>query len=712
MERTDEPAADFADAQVGHRLAQLRERTGLKQADLARRVTWSPAVLSRVEAGERKISDDELDKLLTAIGTEEAAELADVLGRSWRLLPRPALDHPDQTLLWEAEQIAAELTAATEDPGVRPAFQQRLKEYVDEIVKGAELLLRREHQIAFIGSIGIGKSTAICRATGLETTGQQGRPVPVLETGGGGVTLCEVHLSSGPGFGIIVEPRSHDDIRADVEDFVDQLRQTSGSAEDGEDETPAVPREIERAIRNMTGLTPRRFKGPDGKAVRTDPAKDLAGKITERRDLVVEVLTLMGLHRRDRRDEWHSPTSTAGPLEWIRTTFERINNGRHPEFSFPARIDIVVPELLRIDDLEISVVDTRGIDQPAARADLENLLEDPHTVSILCSGFNDAPSQPIQHLLQRAREINNAQIDQNACIVILARPGEALAVKDESGLRAESDEEGYDLKGEQVSTALNPYRLSDLPIRFFNSFEDDPAALRAFVSDRVRSTRQDFRRRLTDVLDRTRLLLSNAEQEQVQAVQRDAGRHLTTWIHQHRDPAGTGGRVHDTLLDEIRVVHASTVHAAARRNGEWRSLSYSHQLGYGGRKVAVAALHDSVTGFSDLCETLRESMPEAAELLSQARSVMTAAYEELLRKLQLTSLTLYQGQLRQDSQFWLENIDEWGTGPGYRDRVLRRNRDWFQESARNELEVQITAVLGREWGSLLDRVGSIFDVAE
>jgi len=38
--------------------------------------------------------------------------------------------------------------------------------------------------------------------------------------------------------------------------FVDQRRQTSGSAEDGEDETPAVPREIERAIRNMTGARP------------------------------------------------------------------------------------------------------------------------------------------------------------------------------------------------------------------------------------------------------------------------------------------------------------------------------------------------------------------------------------------------------------------------------------------------------------------------
>jgi DNA-binding XRE family transcriptional regulator len=46
--------------QLGHRLAQLRERTGMKQAELARKITWSPAMLSRIEAGDRSISDEEL----------------------------------------------------------------------------------------------------------------------------------------------------------------------------------------------------------------------------------------------------------------------------------------------------------------------------------------------------------------------------------------------------------------------------------------------------------------------------------------------------------------------------------------------------------------------------------------------------------------------------------------------------------------------------
>lgn len=699
---------ELGGVQLGHRLAQLRERTGMKQAELARRITWSPAVLSRIEAGDRAISDEELTTLLEAIGTGEAADLAVILHRDWRYLPRPPLDHPDQHLLWRAEQMTAELQAAGTTPGTPAAFRTRLDEYVKEIRRLADMLLRREHQIAFIGQIGIGKSTAICRATSIEVAGSQGRTVPVLEAGAGGITLCEVHLGLGPGYGIVVEPRTQDDIRSDVEDFVDQLMHPGVSAAD-EDGSPAVPREIERVIRNMAGLTQKRTKGADGKWVRSDPAKDLAAQFPARRDLVVELLTRMSLHRRDRRDEWHTPMLAAPPLEWMKTTFELINNGRHPEFSVPARIDLIVPELLEVTDLDVSIIDTRGIDQPAARADLEALLEDPHTVSILCSGFNDAPSDSIKHLLQRARAINNTQIDSNIGVLVLPRPGEALAMKDETGLQAETAEEGYELKDEQVHKALTTYRLSESPTFFFNSMEDEPEGLRAFLCERVSQSRGQFQCQLADVLDRMKVVLDNAEQEQAQAVQRDAGKHLASWIRQNLAPPAVREHVHDTLLAEIRRAHASTVNAAVRREGEWRSLSYTHQLGFGARKLAVAALQESVTGFTVLCQTLSDSMPEASELLTQAQQLMNTAYDELLRKIQLASATLYGTQLRQAPQFWADNAAEWGQGPGYLGRVVDHNREWFVDPQRRDVEEYLAAVLEREWRAALERVAAIYE---
>ncbi len=214
---------DIGQIEVGRYLGLVRERAKIKQAELARKITWSPAVLSRVESGERALAPEELSTILNAIGTAEANQLAEQIQRRWKVLPRPALDHPDQNLLWEAEQVAQELIALRDQPEVRHAFERRLSEYVTELQYATGLILKRDHQLAFIGSIGVGKSTAICRLTGLEVAQDGAAPNPVLEAGAGGITICEVHLLKGPGYGVIIEPRSDEEIRADVTDFAEHL---------------------------------------------------------------------------------------------------------------------------------------------------------------------------------------------------------------------------------------------------------------------------------------------------------------------------------------------------------------------------------------------------------------------------------------------------------------------------------------------------------
>ena len=194
--------------EVGRYITQLRERTGLKQAELAKKVSLSPAVLSRIESGERQVSDDEIRDILEQIASPEAEALTRALERNWIEISRPPLDHQDQDLLWGSEQTVQKLCELRDSPDTPAAFERRLSEYVDEIKKSAALLLKREHQIAFIGSIGVGKSTAICRMTGLVTPKEDGTLLPVFAVGGGGITVCEVHLRNGPGFGIFIEPRN------------------------------------------------------------------------------------------------------------------------------------------------------------------------------------------------------------------------------------------------------------------------------------------------------------------------------------------------------------------------------------------------------------------------------------------------------------------------------------------------------------------------
>ena len=709
-------ATDLSALQLGFHLARLREGSNLKQIELARRVTMSPSTLSRIEAGDRPITQDELDSLLSAIGTPAAAQFAELIRRQWTVLPEPPLDHLDADLLWAAESVAVQLQGLADLPETRRAFANRLSEYVLEIRRHTQDLTNREHRIALIGSIGVGKSTVICRATGLEVTTEDGDRTPVLEAGAGGITLCEVHLRVGPRYGIVVEVRTDSELRADVADFADQqLRLAQGlSTEDSSDSQRSVPRELDRAIRNMSHLIKTRPKKlPGGERIPgIDPARELAIQFPDSREYVVEVLSRMELHRRDRRDVWFDATAGLDEFPWLKRTFEQINNGRHPDFGLPARIDIIVPKLIDIEDLEVSIVDTRGIDQPTGRADLEGHLQDSHTISVLCSAFNSAPEQSVLTLLERAKEIDNELVGSNTLLLVLPKFAEALAVKDDAGFVVDSVSDGYDLKADQIESKISPLGLDGSQVTFFNSRDDDVEELRTFLSGRILHTRETFRGKLRDVIERSTEALAKAEEQELLEEQREMSRALNAWLRDNSRPSRVSGHVHDMLINEIRGVHASSVRAAVRREGEWQALSYSHQLGAGARRVAVSSLKPLVTRFSDLCLAEAGAHPEASQISSQAASLMDQAYDELLRKLQLAGATFFEEQLQFAQDLWMNSLSHWGKGGGYRQKVADELANWFADEKRATVEDEILRLVEREWNAVIDRVIGILDLGD
>src|SRR5207249_4997405 len=115
-------------------------------------------------------------------------------------------------------------------------------------------------------------------------------------------------------------------------------------AEEDEDEaagSPGISREVERALRSMTKLRRKRAERKPGGTVisAVDYARELAASMSDVKSLSVELLARMELHKRDRRDMWHSSETGKSPLEWLQQLFEDVNNGRHDEFTLPKRIE-------------------------------------------------------------------------------------------------------------------------------------------------------------------------------------------------------------------------------------------------------------------------------------------------------------------------------------------------------------------------------------
>ena len=206
-----------------------------------------------------------------------------------------------------------------------------------------------------------------------------------------------------------------------------------------------ISREIERALRSMTGLRRKRSeKKADGSVIpAVDEARNLAATVGDAKALSVEILARMELHKRDRRDIWYSAEGVGkSPLEWLQELFERVNNGRHPEFTLPRRIELVVPTAVLADEsLSVTLIDTQGIDDIVGRADLEQHFDDAHTVVVLCTVFNEAPSTSVRQLLTRAEEGGVQTLGNNVAILALPRPGEALAMKD-NGYPVQNTSEG------------------------------------------------------------------------------------------------------------------------------------------------------------------------------------------------------------------------------------------------------------------------------
>jgi transcriptional regulator with XRE-family HTH domain len=676
-------------------LARLRSKASMSQSKVAKLLNVDSSRISRIETGAILPEPEEIGKLVKAIGTPEALEYASYQQERWNHLKKPSFWHPDRIPLRQAEDGLRELDEFTSKSQVSSLAQAQSKLYSDTLQESADYLSHLDHALAFVGEIGVGKSTAICFLTDLLLPTDARSSVAaskrvVLETGAGRTTLCEVQVrTEGKNtFGLVLHPHSQDEIFRTVRDFCDGLIDThlGRSTEHGDpSETRGVSEETAKALRNMAGLARKLEKAPDGKSVRQDPAADLARSCNGNAvELTAEVVKRMNLQQRTKTEFRFEQENLSEGLRRLKELFADVNKGLCSDVSLPSRMDVIVPlELLGHQPFSISIIDTKGADGTAIRPDIRAYVDNPRTLTILCSGYRSAPDISVRQLLENLANTGAERITaERVILLILARAQEVLDTPDDVGTRPDTPEEGYRIKADQIAAKLSQIKGAEkAPVVFYDVLNDDPRKVVDEFSAQIRKTRNGYTRRIEETCQAIRQLIQLHGAEETKRAQAEVQRRLRIFVKQHMELESSITSLYREFATAILAAHPRTVWATTRRNGTWPGLDAYLHIGTGAAIDAQLRSQPAFAGLEELISNMLgdKALAPAWDYLNELRRNVPNWKAKFLSEATASARETYRAELFSDDAVWDACASVWGSGRPFRAEVQQQIADWCDE---------------------------------
>ncbi len=691
------PSCSHLPFDLGSQLARLRRQAGRTQAEVATALGVDASKISRIEDGKVTPSVEDITTMIRCLATKEAEQYLEYLGMTWKHVRRPPFDHPDLEHL-EAAECALQRIDVYLAQNPSPALSAQARMHMDGLKRAASYLWDLDHSLGFVGPIGVGKTTGLCTLCGLVDEGDEGPAVEqiLLEYGAGGTTICEVALRTGTDFRLEVQPYNEEEVIQFVNDFCAGLYDPQSDSEVSE---RGVPKEIDRALRNMTGLQKLRSKGPDGKRVITDPAAILAQELSFEA-IRAEVFRRVRLWERTTTQLVYEQTNEEEGKAWLRRAFAEVNKGQRADVGLPKRITVIVPfQLLPELPFNVAIVDTKGIDGSPLRPDLKACLENPRMITVLCSAFNEAPGPIFEQLMKETIEIGSSESVFSRCVgLALARDGEAKKMRDE-GEFAQTTEEGYDLKIDQAESELRRWGCSAIPVRAYNANSDSPTPLLTFFGDKIRQLRMSQSHRIAQISGELDRLIRDHESVLLATAQTELFRRLSIFVRQHQQLPARTAPAHLRLDRAIREQHQRSVWATANRAGSWPALDVYYYLGVGAAIDAKKRTNPCVEGLKELLSNMigDETLAPAHGFLRELQINAGTWRDEFVSIVTRLGESNFRPALRDAGNVWRRCSDRYGMGPGYRDDVADYLRGWFEDGAQEELHALLEQNMIRAW---------------
>lgn len=652
-------------------LKHVRDAAKLSQAALAKQMDTVPSVLSKLERAD-EVEPEMADRYLTAVGSDLSRLVQAFYARSWLRERPPSFLHPDAEDLWAIDQALREL-AEFETENNDPILRGPIGLLRDDLLISQTYLNRSDHTVAWVGDIGVGKTTALTYAVGLLVgDGRSGRR-PAFPVGAGRTTVCETAIRASSTYGVLVDAKSDEEVVRLTRDLVSSLLPDAAGV--------GVSAEHARVLRNMAGMRTR-TETVGEELVVVDPIVDLLAKGVGRDEVTDRLVMAMQLSERRER-QIILPEGSEDGLTWVSRLVSSINSGLEPRFSVPDRITVLMPSSnLRADGQALQVVDTRGVEGFTQREDLIDLDQDPRTLMVLCTKFADAPNPTVQRLLQDGVDaFSEASERKRKCILVLPRGEEALEVAgfDEP---VSSREQGYAIRRKDVEQALITAQLPKTPVYFFDARNDDPARIWRTLRRQVGEMRSVYGDRGRAAASGVRNLRDNIDDVRAAEARRDVEHEIERVLGQADQLPGAVRPAYQNLLDQMAVGHHSSIAASIYRRGDWEAFNFAQILGQGVRIDANHRTTRLVLRIEHKLDDLRDkwsSLVTVAQGLQSLRSRLTDGRQEFLSAARTIGLDAYSGLLSRHAQIWQDSARRYGMGSGYKRDVANLWRDWFIE---------------------------------
>lgn len=589
------------------------------------------------------------------------------------------------------------------------ATRKQLANYRELFDDAICYLSNSDQRLAFIGNVGTGKTTAICHLLGL-LDGDE----PILSTGSGRTTLCEVEISASTQLRVEVTPHTQAEVKSYLTDFAQYLH-VSDISESDNSESFKLSTEVERALRNMLDLRISRTKNPEGKRITTDSAKNFAAEYQS-----IESLTDALLDRIDIPSRHQTLFTNGDGLDqnkWLHSMFKAINSCTHPSVGLPKHIRISVPvRLFDHINYALSVIDTKGVDQTVNRTDLDGCLTDNRTVSVLCCRFNEAPDKTVSGLLKLAKDAGLSQrVAKETVLLILDRENEAekvIDVDDPVGDKAE----GREIRAEQVANDLkHTLQFDNLDVRFFDVKTDAPKQLKKLLAEKISALRDQYTQDTYDIGKAISDIETELISQSAKAAKNQVKNTLEPWIKKAQSCSPSLKEYFLPLINDIKNkgTYAASVRASVNRRGEWHNLDYYQLLATGSREQVVdqiGTLQDEFIVLIDNMLSQNELQPAYA-LLKQLKQTTEKRLGDIYQKAFAKGRAVYEDKLSSDNQLWKVLFEQWGMGPGYKDRVSGNSESWFHTSKYPEFESSVTRQVVEEWQLYVNEVRDMLGYA-